>query len=284
MGRIMPGPNLLLCGAQKAGTTSMHYYLDEHPDIFAVREKEIHFFDNDERYAKGIEWYESRFKNAGNQKYRLESTPIYLYLPKAAERIHEHYPDVKLLFMLRNPVKRAWSHYLMEVRAGRETLSFYDALQAEDKRLKNGEYERKYFSYKDRGLYLTQIKSYLELFPRENIYIMILEDLKKNPADEMKKLFRFLGIDDAIELKRIYKKPKYEGTVPINLKFNYAFKNSPIGKVTFFRKAFNRLFTKRSGIEIPPEAGKFLSDFFAEPNKELSEFLNLQYTLWQKTE
>jgi len=120
-------PNFLIVGAQKAGTSSMVIYLSEHPDV-SVPLNEIHFFDIDERYKKGLKWYEKHFKKWNGQKAIGEKTPIYMYLEKVPARIAKDLPNIKLIFMLRNPTDRAWSNYWMRVRKGREFLSFREVL------------------------------------------------------------------------------------------------------------------------------------------------------------
>lgn len=169
-------PNFIIPGAQKSGTTALRIYLAQHPEIFMAN-KEIHFFDNDENYKKGIEGYEKFFDGWKGEKAIGEKTPNYLYYEKAPERIYKLLPDVKLIFVLRNPVDRAYSHYRHNVRIGQETLSFEKAIEKEEERIKNPRL-KKIYSYKDRGKYIIQIKRYAEYFPKSQMLFLLAEDLK----------------------------------------------------------------------------------------------------------
>lgn len=275
-------PTFLIVGAQKAGTTSMDFYLREHPDIFMYPKKEIHFFDNDERFALGRDWYEKHFSKRKDEKEIGECSPLYMYLENVPQRIYDMYPKIKLIFMLRNPVNRALSHYKMEVRAGRETKTFADAIKSEEIRIVKGMYEKKYFSYKTRGLYLEQIERYVKLFDREQMHFVILEELKNNPENIMKNIFDFLEVDPGIKLSRIHKSPRYVGKMPLSLKENYLFKNSPLGKIKFFRRAHDLLLTKYSEDVMNKETETMLYDYFKDANKNLFNFLGTENKYWNQ--
>lgn len=106
------GPDLLIVGAQKAGTTALFNYLDARPGFVGAQRKELRFFNRDERYARGVEWYE-QFFDARRPGVKFEATPEYLYHPAVPERIHAHYPDVRIVMLLREPVARAYSAWNM---------------------------------------------------------------------------------------------------------------------------------------------------------------------------
>lgn len=127
-------PDFFVVGTQKSATTSLHHYLSEHPDIFLPVGKETKFFADDERYKYGIEQYlTENFADTGDCHCIGEVDPDYMYFPSALERISEHFDlsTLKLVFMLRDPAKRAYSHYTMTMRHGLETLSFEEAIDAE---------------------------------------------------------------------------------------------------------------------------------------------------------
>src|SRR6056297_562433 len=98
-------------GAQKAGTSSIFHFLKEHPEICTSSKKEIHFFDKEYNYLKGIKFYRKFFNNCSSKNIKGEFTPRYIYHPKVAQRIKKYFPDVKLIVSLRNPIERAISHY-----------------------------------------------------------------------------------------------------------------------------------------------------------------------------
>jgi hypothetical protein len=190
-------PTFILGGAQKSGTTMLHHYLRAHPDIFIPRRpQELHFFDLDRNYARGVEWYARHFAPATAAHRAVgQTSPMYLYAPDAAKRIAGLLPDVKLIFILRNPVDRTYSHYWHEIKKGRETLDFEAALAAEARRLAAGDAARRAFSYVDRGRYAAQLQRYFDVFPREHILVLRTEDLGRDPERTLDACARFLGVE-----------------------------------------------------------------------------------------
>jgi hypothetical protein len=192
--------DFIIIGVQRGGTTSLYEYLIKHPDVIASSSKEIHFFDN--HYEKGTKWYLEQF-SFKKDKISGEATPYYIFHPLAPKRIHDLVPNVKLIVLLRNPVERAFSHYKLSVRTGNETLSFDDAIKAENTRLKNSKkeiMEGKYSSshqqqsYLSRGIYIKQIKRYYELFPKDNILVLKSEDFFEFPNQTYMQVIKFLGL------------------------------------------------------------------------------------------
>jgi hypothetical protein len=165
-------PTFIIGGAQKAGTTSLHWRLKSHPDVFIPDlPQEIHYFDDERNFARGVGWYEELFSAWSGQRCVGQTSPRYLYDPAAPARIHATLPHVRLVFTLRSPVDRAYSQYWHSVKQGFETLSFEEALERERERLSLGAEARRDFSYVDRGRYAVQLLRYLERFPRERILV-----------------------------------------------------------------------------------------------------------------
>ena len=157
---MIKNPNFFCIGAQKAGTTTLYNLLIQHPQIYLpINKKELHFFDVEENYNKGTLWYLTKyFSKIKNESAIGEVTPSYCYYPKTPKRIFEQFgPDIKFIFILRNPVQRAVSLYNMMVSRGVETLPFHEAVEKESLRLEtnNTEFKRN-FSYIDRGYYSKQ--------------------------------------------------------------------------------------------------------------------------------
>ena len=122
-------PDFLCVGAQKSGTSLLYRLLNQHPEIYLAKGKEIHFFNRDENYNKGIEWYSEHFAGSEDYKRVGEVTPDYNYVPTVPGRIYKTLgKDIKLIFMLRNPVDRAYSNYWMSFRRGHERFSFEKAI------------------------------------------------------------------------------------------------------------------------------------------------------------
>jgi Sulfotransferase domain len=202
-----PLPDFLIIGAQKAGTTALYAYLRGHPAIAGPPWKEVSFFDR--HYARGAAWYRGNFPNrlylrrmqarAGVAPLVGEASPSYLFHPLAPERVAALVPEARLVALVRNPIDRALSHYHHEVALGRESLSFEDAVAAEEQRMR-GELERlrdpRYFShawwnytYVSRGLYAEQ----LERWPRERLLVVSSEDLLERPRETYARVLEFLG-------------------------------------------------------------------------------------------
>lgn len=168
-------------GAQKSGTSWAYTCLYEHPEV-CMPIKEIHFFSRP-RYEKGITWYEQHFAACGVGKKKGEWSTSYLYSKETPERIREHYPEVKLLMILRNPIDRAYSQYRNAIRAGEipKDTTFEAFSEREE-------------SVYAQGLYAAQIEHYLKFFKREQMLILIYEDIRKDPVAFMRTIHEFLGI------------------------------------------------------------------------------------------
>lgn len=203
-----PLPDFLIIGAQKAGTTSLYEYLKAHPALQSnITAKEVHFFD--EQYGKGLAWYRSNFPKEKKGLLYYEASPYYLFHPLAPQRIAEAIPDVKLIALLRNPVDRAYSSYQHQVRAGRETLSFEEAMEQEPSRLQ-GEaekitadpgytsYNHRKFSYIERGKYIDQIKNWTRHFKKEQLLLLESESFWRDPDSTFREIFDFLGVEQAV--------------------------------------------------------------------------------------
>ncbi len=128
-------PNFIIVGAMKSGTSTLRDLLTLRDDVF-LPPGEVHFFSDDEKYARGMDWYASLFATAQTAVAVGEKTPTYSYLPECAVRIHQHLPDVKLVWLFRDPVARTYSHYWHSVKNGSERLSFHAAIETESDRVR----------------------------------------------------------------------------------------------------------------------------------------------------
>lgn len=205
-------PDYLIVGAQRSGTSSLHEYLIDHPRILAPYTKEVRFFDLN--YGKGVPWYRAYFPTSvggflrGTRFWVGEATPYYLYHPLVAERIAETLPDVRLVFLLRNPVDRAISHYNHEVKWGHEDRPIEEALDPsgvslhhEEYALRAGRIEYSYvhhhYGYLDRGRYERQVKRYLDLFPPDRMLFIQSEELFSRPGEVYGDVLGFLGVPES---------------------------------------------------------------------------------------
>jgi len=202
--------DFLIIGAQKAGTTSAYAHLAQHPTIELGRNKELHFFDNDEHFAvAGADYtpYHERFEWRQG-KVRGECTPIYLYWDGCLERIRDYNSDIRLVCMLRNPVERAFSQYSMEISRGTAQGRLCLSLE-EERDLSGGQAQHRVYSYLSRGMYASQMRRLFDLFPRENVLALKYEDYRNDNQSAMNELFRFLGVAPMLIEKRDVFKTEY---------------------------------------------------------------------------
>lgn len=190
-------PDFLIIGAQKAGTTSLFDILKQHSKIYLHPKKELHFFDRDQDFQNGRDFYSSYFVDAGDDQVAGEATPIYLFLPGVPLRIREMLgADIKIIIILRNPADRAFSHFKMEVAAGREKRSFEEAIGENIRRLKSGFDHNILTSYLDRGFYASQLENYLKAFSKEQIRVYLFEhDFLDNRQQMIGDIQDFLNLD-----------------------------------------------------------------------------------------
>lgn len=200
-------PNLFIIGVPKSGTTTLHGLLDQHPQVYMCSPKEPRFFSRDSEYIKGFNWYiNSYFKDANNHRIRGEATPTYLYMyKKTIPRIKDCLSGQKAKFIaiFRNPIDRAYSHYWFNRNTKiklREELSFEDALEAEDQRMKDHAefYEQGTISYAyfQTGLYAKQTQAFVEGFGRENCLFLLFEDLfPGNFSSTVQTVEEFLSVE-----------------------------------------------------------------------------------------
>jgi hypothetical protein len=207
-------PDYLIIGAQRAGTTSLHRYLVQHPGVrTTLRTKGVHYFDTG--YGRGRSWYASRFPTRLTAWYVArrhgvvlrtgEASPYYLFHPLVPQRVAELLPQVKLIALLRDPVVRAYSHYQHEVARGFETLSFEEAIAAEPARLA-GEVERmlaeplhhsfahQHHSYLARGRYHEQLATWRALFDDSQLLVLSSERFFAEPERTFGQVLDFLEL------------------------------------------------------------------------------------------
>ena len=180
-------PNFLIIGAPRAGTTSLWVLLDQHPEIAVSKPKEPRFFCHDDKYARGWRWYESFFSHAADAKAVVDVSPGYSIIslfPETPARIAKHLPDAKLIYIVRDPLRRVESTYLQCLYAGRRMpRSFSRAV-------------RTYAPIVASGRYWTCISSYLRHFTEEQFHLAFFEDFERDPGDLLAGICRFLGVDD----------------------------------------------------------------------------------------
>jgi hypothetical protein len=250
-------PDFIIGGAPRSGTTWLYELLDRHPTVYMARPvtPEPKFFLIDDIFEQGLEYYSRRwFESASSSQLAGEKSTNYLESPLVAERISRALPTVKLIFVLRDPVDRAYSNYLWSKMNGLETEDFDTALRLEAER------ERAYsdrfrfarpHSYFSRGLYRTLLQPYFDQFDRTQLLVLRFEDIVANAPAVAERLHGFLGIEkrpgDSANLGAINPSDK---------------KDSPLS-----------VQTRRE-----------LSARFAEANRQLAELLGPEFQVWLPTD
>ena len=198
-------PDFIIIGTQKGGTTSLFYYLSQHPELSLPKKKELHYYSK--YYHKGKSWYVSHFPIKESGKQSGESTPYYLFHPMVAERLKQDFPNVKLLVMLREPVARAYSHYQMELLLGNETdPDFKQVLLNEATRLADSDESIKagsaytiahaHHSYIARGQYAEQLERWFNHFDKDQFLFIKSENFFAHPQQELDRICNFLKISN----------------------------------------------------------------------------------------
>ncbi|MFO8099854.1 MAG: sulfotransferase [Salinibacter sp.] len=233
-------PNFLLIGTAKAGTTSLYHYLRQHPDVYMPAVKEPRFFayadappamvgpgdreaNEDSGAVYTLDAYRALFDGVTDEPAVGEASVNYLYSETAPRRIHQHVPNAHLIAILRNPIERAYSHYLHLLRAGREPLrDFEAALAAEPERRRKGwEWS---WHYTNMGFYHAQLVRYLEYFDRDQLSVYLFEDFTEDNRAVVQDIYRGLGVDPTFAPRGTLAHAKTG--VPISDRFQRFIRNS----------------------------------------------------------
>lgn len=280
-----PLPGFVLVGAAKSGTTTLYEYLRRHPGVAMCEPKEPEFFSRDDVYARGEGWYRSLFAHCRPDQIAGEASTTYTrwpHTPDAASRLARLLPEAKLVYVMRDPVRRAYSHYAHHMREG-ATMSFEDALERSS-------------IYVDCGLYLMQIERYLRYFPRESFLFLLLRDLVEEREETLERVQRFLDLpprplggrpvvanrraDEHVRRRTTGALRAIPGISPLADRLPRRVRSG------FFRLVRNSPLGRRIGrtFRLPPmrpETRRALAERFRDPNRRLGEFLGRDLSHWQ---
>ena len=187
-------PDLIVIGAAKCGTTSLHHQLDLHPQIAMTREKELHFFTGGRRWERGLDWYRAQFDPRA--PVRGEASVTYTAFPKhrgVPQRMHDIVPDVRLLYIVRDPIARIVSDYVHRFSDGLEHRPLRDALEV----LEGNDLV-------ERSRYHLQLEQYLAVYPQDRLRVVSLERLRADPAGVLRGIYRFLEVDPGFASPRLH--------------------------------------------------------------------------------
>ena len=281
-------PSFVIVGAMKSGTTSIAQYIAAHPQGYVPREKELYFFERDDLWRHGPAWYAERFAASGGEIAVGEGSPSYMYWPVAVDRMATVLPEAKLIAILRNPVERAYSHYLQwrfnklrehrsfdravaeELAAGVSGLGASDATGSFD------------YSYVGRGVYLPQLEHICSRFPRESLLVLLTDDLEARPREMFAGVCRFLGIDDSIvpdDVGEVFN--AYHAYRPVWL-WRWLLKRRESRRVP---KRYELALMARMVVSEPPEdmepdVRAALVEFFGPHNAALGGFIGRDLSAW----
>lgn len=216
-------PNFIIIGAAKSGTTTLHSYLSMHPDVTVGDTNEVYFDDPkepqffaiDSIYGKGLDYYSKLFSSAGENQICGEASTcytLYPYFPQVASRISSAIPNVKLIYIMRNPVERAYSFYVQLIKNYQKATGNYHISRTFEECIFPEQFPTRaarddFFAYFDAylvdepgifleaGKYYTQIMQYLEYFERDQILFLMFDQLIQNPDSVLKNVCNFLAID-----------------------------------------------------------------------------------------
>lgn len=278
-------PDFIGIGAKKAATSWLAQCLSEHPDVCLPAGKELHFFSHAERFALGNAWYNEQFSECDAHAVRGEFSTSYLRNPSAARRIAEAVPNAKIIVSLRNPVDRAISHIQHWIAKGalNDTTSVADAIEA-------------YPGVIEEGKYAQQLRTYLDCFPRKQIHIVLVDDIRNDPHLELQKLFAFIGVDSAYtppSLHRSYNTSAYRRSrlfqfrraVYLSLRKSQIGKRVlKAGKAIGVNTLLNNMMRSRSKFTVSAQERKELYTAFADDIAELERILDRDLSLWEPME
>ncbi|MBI52357.1 MAG: sulfotransferase [Flavobacteriaceae bacterium] len=297
----MKKPNFIIAGFPKCGTTSLHHYLDEHPEIYMPIQKELHFFTCNilSKLNKGpkdaivkktqinnSEKYLNFYKSVRNETAIGDASPSYINYPSQFKKIKEYLNDPKVIIILRDPIDRAYSNYLHLKREHRETLTFIESILKEDER-KTNKYSD-FWYYKFNSTYYDKIIKAKETF--SSVLILTSEELSNNVDATLKNVYKFLEVDDTFKLKRKFKNFNKGGHFKENIFTKIIFQPSTIkNRIKKFIKPTPFLKNKISKIanifskkpkKMDPESLKYLKKYFKKEVEKL-ETLNIDTSKWR---
>ncbi|OQK17902.1 hypothetical protein AU255_08585 [Methyloprofundus sedimenti] len=292
MKRVFMLPNFIIVGAPKAGTTSLYHYLSEHPQVFMSEPKEVNFFSKDEIEeqglyyqdfkAKDLDSYEKLFDKGIDKKAVGEGSVSYLFYPETPAKIKALLPAVKIIMLLRDPVARGYSHYLMDYRLGLVDVPYKEIV------LKTSTHKNAhlyYQQYVELGLYYEQVKRYLELFGKEQVKIYFQEDLRQDTQKIIFDLYEFLEIDPSnipnIEREHnAFSMPK--SNVVHKLYTSYFIRTllSVVFPEALKEKIKNELFERKKKPALEENLREQLLDIYRQDIQNLESFLNKDLSVW----
>lgn len=260
-------PEFTIVGVEKSATTSLHFILRDHPQVF-MYEKELHFFNNN--WDRGVDWYKSTFADAPDGVLRGDKSPAYCVHPEAPKRMRQLNPDVKLIWLFRQPSERAYSQFWFEkVRENVHALP--DDL---DKPL-----GREQISIRDRSMYGPMVRRYLHYFSKNQMLFMLSEHFSRDPDGFVKTVCEFLEVEPIVPERTVWN-TTYN---PNWIWLNKLARDLGINKWPLAYRIAKKLGVRQKG-GYPPMSQELRADldgYYRESNEELAALTGLDLSVWE---
>lgn len=269
-------PHFIIVGAAKSGTSTLTHYLQKHRAIY-MPSQEVHFFHGGRNgnWDKGVNWYKMKFEDAKRGQLIGEKTPTYSYLPSVPKRIHDLLPNVKLIWIFRNPIDRSYSNYWHEVWKGNEWMDFNKAIKKEHRRHKKDVWK----GYATRSLYIDQVRRYLQYFDLNQMFFIKFEELKCRPGNTVENIFSFLNVE-AQDVELLTGEKKNLTYIPRSIILQYLSARTLPERL---RAIFVNRMNRQSRPGYPPmdaEVNDYLRGIFKKPNKDLEILTGIDVSDW----
>lgn len=275
-------------GAAKCGTTWLAECLKQHPQVFVPYQKEINFFDSTQKksnYSQGLSWYSKYFNKAKKEKLKGEFTTHYLFYPESASLIKKHFPKIKIIVCLRRPEDMVYSFYWWRKAnflGSAEQDSFEKAIK----------FDKEFIQ---RAKYYLQLKKYYDLFPKENIFIILFDNIQSQPLFVIKELFKFLNINTdfcptlvrtKINKSKTIRYPFLSKTITSIYKFLELSNCDRLVNTIISNKRISKFYTliNKKNFNYPPmnkTTRKDLQKIFYNDILELEKLINKDLTNWK---
>lgn len=274
-------PTFCIIGAMKAGTTSLAAWVDQHPDVHIAPQKETRFFNTPYNFWLGVDWYREQFAGAGQARAVGDATPL-MQNPLAVRHMADLLPDAQLVAILRNPIDRAYSHY-QHIRAlGQERRSFRQALlrERQNEAAARGDPPRDYLQ---RGRYARQLERVFDRYDREQLLVVLFEDLRDRPQDVMREVLHHIGVDETVALTGVG--DAHDPRPAVRSARLYAWSQGrvtrrlPLARTAL--EAVNRR-PKKPYPPVDPQLRAELVTEFADEVRQLEQLLGCDLTAWRR--
>ena len=285
-------PDFFIVGAPKAGTTSLYVYLGKHPEIFMSPVKEPNFFSFEEIKKQGLYYkkenietlkeYMALFEEAGEQQKVGEASVSYLFYPSVPAKIKKAVPNAKIIILLRNPVERAFSHYLMDLKLGYVDIDFEKVVMQKTDHVFSELYYQQYVKL---GFYYEQVKRYIDTFGKENIFIILTDELESSPFEIYKKVCDFLGVSlfEEINFEKFNAYMEPAGSF-VKFVYSLGFLRTLVKKIVSNERARgfirSKLFKKQEKPVILDNVRNFLINLYKKDIEKLESLISKDLSDW----